>query len=99
MQGSEPFNDANAANTNISRLEGRRAHSSLYALLLVRRWGFTGVTKRTQRRPLLTERFWENPQTASTYMRVREVVCPGRGGDVRVEGISEIHNREFNESP
>ena len=33
------------------------------------------------------------------YIRLREVVCPGMDGDVRVEGISEIQNREFNESP
>ena len=32
-------------------------------------------------------------------MRFREVVCPGRDGDVRAEGIAEVQDREFNEYP
>ena len=99
VQGSQPSSETNAANTKMSNLEGRRAHSSLYALLPARRWGFTGVTRRSRRRPLLPERFWANPRTVSTYLRLREVVCPGRDGDVRIQGISEIQNRELNETP
>ena len=42
---------------------------------------------------------WENPRTASGYMRLMEVVCPGTEGDVRVEGISENQYRQINECP
>ena len=69
-------------NAKLSHLEGRRAYSRLYAHLPVRRWSFTGVTKRARRPPLLKERFGENPQTASTNMRLREIVgwrCQARG--------------------
>ena len=38
--------ETNVANTKMSHQEGRRVHSILYALLPVRRWGFTGISRR-----------------------------------------------------
>ena len=42
---------------------------------------------------------WENPRTASRYMRLVEVVCPATDGDVRVEGASVNQRSEFNDFP
>ena len=48
--------------------------------------GVHGRYQATRRRPLFAEQFRKSSRTASMYIRLREGVCPGMNGDVRVEG-------------
>ena len=98
VRGSQPLSAKQMSQILKCNANNAGEHTVFDALLPVRRRSFTGASRRLVV-DYHAESVSENPQTASRYLRLMELVSPDAEGFAMVEGISDNQYREFNEFP